>query len=441
MRRAGKDFSGAKIALKARPAGGAAAPTDDAGFARGASRLLTGLLIAALALIAPASPAAARNRGAYTPKGNCDGFPRITVTTPPRLCLGLVATGLGFPRGLALIGTDLYIADLSSRTPGRGRILRLANYGRGAPEVVLSGLNQPSGIAARNGALYVGEVGRIIRFNPRAADPKATVAVVMTGLPDDGRHNLTALALAPDGGIIVNVGSYSDNCETDAGGKPNPAAKCPEQLRSPPRGSLLRIGPEARIPVSAGSAEVFATGIRNAMGLAFLPNGALLAASNARDNIDSADPKLSDDQLPHDTLMLVEKGANYGWPYCFDMGRPAPEFPRFNCASVRAPAMLLAPHAAPLSMLRYTGTKLPGLTGKLILGYHGYRARGHRIVAIALGADGRPTGGEIDLVSGWTTVPGLRPMGQPSAMLQLPDGSVLIVEDQNRTLLRLSTTG
>lgn len=400
-----------------------------------------GLLLLILALVAPATPAAARNRGAYTTKGMCDGVPRISVTTPARMCVGLLATGLGFPRGLALIGTDLYLADLSSRTPGRGRILRLANFGRGAPEVVLAGLNQPSGLAARNGWLYVGEVGRIMRFNPRAANPQATVTPVMTALPQDGRHNLTAFVLAPDGGMIVNVGSYSDNCERESGAKPNPAAKCPETLESPPRGALLRIPPDAKLPVPAASAEVFATGIRNAMGLTFLSNGTLLAASNARDNIDSADPKLSDADLPHDTLLVVEKGVNYGWPYCFDINRPAPEFPRWNCAAMRGPALLLSAHAAPLSMLRYTGTRLPGLSGKLLIGYHGYRARGHRIVAIALGANGRPTGGEIDVVSGWTTVAGLRPMGQPSAMIELPDGSVLIAEDQNRTLLRLSTTG
>ena len=397
------------------------------------------LLLLVLALLAPATPAAARNRGAYTTRGLCDGVPRISVTTPPRLCVGLVATGLGFPRGLAVIGSDLYIADLASRTPGRGRILRLANYGRGAPEVVLTGLNQPNGLAARNGALYVGEVGRIIRFNPRAANPQATIAVVVNGLPQDGRHNLDAFILAPDGGIVLNIGSYSDNCEDDNDRPPNPAARCPETLRSPPRGSLIRIAPDARLPASAASGEVLATGLRNTMALAFLPNGALIAASNARDNIDSANSKFSDADLPHDTLLVIEKGANYGWPYCFDINRPAPEYPRYNCGQFRGPSLLLSAHAAPLSMLRYTGMRLPGLNGKLLLGYHGYRARGHRIVAIALDASGRPTGGEIDVMSGWTTVAGLRPMGQPSAMIQLPDGSVLIAEDQNRCLLRLST--
>lgn len=383
---------------------------------------------------------AASARGEYRTRGMCDGFPRIDVTTPRDLCVGLVADKIGFPRGLALVGSDVYVADLASRTPGRGRILRLAQFGRGEPTVVLSSLNQPNTIAAApDGSLYVGEVGRIIRFDPRAADPAATVQPVVTGLPQDGRHNLTAFALAPDGALFVNIGSFSDNCERADGGRPNPAATCPETLSRPPRGAMIRIDPTTRRPALAANAPVFARGIRNAMGLAFLPDGRLFAASNARDNIDSANPRLSDDALPHDTLLLIAQGTNYGWPYCFDNNRPSPEYPRHDCGAMRAPALLLPPHAAPLSMIYYTGDRLKSLKGKLVIGFHGYRAAGHRIVAVPLKADGSPTGATTDVVSGWTPKPGVRPLGMPSALLQLPDGSILVAADQNRALLRIST--
>ena len=73
-----------------------------------------------------------------------------------------------------------------------------------------------------------------------------------------------------------------------------------------------------------------------------------------------------------------------------------------------------------------------------MLAYHGYRARGHRIVAIAVGPGGAPTSGEIDIVSGWTRLAGVRPQGMPAALVEFPDGSVLIAEDQNRCLIRLS---
>lgn len=396
-------------------------------------RLLASLVLLAL-MVLPASAIPARQRGDYVPAGQCDGLPRIALKTLPGLCVGLVASGLKFPRGLALIGSDVYVAELGARTPGRGRILKFAQFGRAAPVVILSGLNQPSGLAAgRDGKLYVGEIGRIFRFDPKAPDPRATITAVVNGLPNDGRHQLSAFILTPDGGLIVNVGSFSDNCEAENGRAPNPAARCPEQLKRPPRGSLLRIGPTAQLPVLAANAEIFAIGIRNAMALVWLPNGSLLAASNGRDNIDSANPRLSDEALPHDVLLTIEKGGNYGWPHCFDMGRPAPEYPRFDCRTVRSPTMLLPPHAAPLGMIFYASERLPRLTGKLLLAYHGYRALGHRIVAIAPG-----TRTESEIVSGWTRVAGQHPQGTPVALLELPDGSVLISEDHNGTLLRLA---
>ena len=77
-------------------------------------------LTALVALIA--APVTAK--GTYVTVGKCDGLPRVQLTTPRGVCVGLVAEHLGFPRGLALIGRDVYVADLASRTPGRGRILR-----------------------------------------------------------------------------------------------------------------------------------------------------------------------------------------------------------------------------------------------------------------------------------------------------------------------------
>ena len=389
-----------------------------------------------LALILTA-PVAARET--YKTAGMCDGYPKVALTTPKGVCVGIVAARLGFLRGLARVGGDIYVTDLASRTAGRGRVLKLSNLGKGAPQVVLTGLNQPNAIVnGPDGWLYIGEVGRISRFDPRAADPQATVEAVVTGIPTDGRHNLTAFAFAPDGAIILNVPSASDNCEQADGRFPVPTAKCREFLLRPPRATVMRIPPVRPKPFMLGNAEIFAVGVRNAMAFVWPPTGDLLAVSNSRDNIDDADPRLSDDALPHDMLLRIAKGNNLGWPYCFDNRRPSPEYPRYNCATVRPPALLLPPHAAPLAMIRYAGQRLPGVSGRLVIAYHGYRALGHRIVTVALGADGIPRGPAFDLVSGWTNAPGIRPQGAPSALLELPDGSILIAEDLNRGLLRMS---
>jgi glucose/arabinose dehydrogenase len=398
-------------------------------------RLVLGLLAAlVMALAAPAQAAPV-----YKTSGRCGGFPKVALTTRSGTCVGLVGSGLGFPRGLAEHHGDIYITDLGSRSPGKGRLLRVRLDRPWKPVIILSRLDRPGAIVAgADGYLYIAESGRIIRFNPDAANPASSVEPILTGLPTDGLHNLPGLASAADGGLFVSIGSASDNCEDGRGRPPKADRPCPELMSGPPRGSILRLVPGGPRPASGKTAEVYARGIRNALALVQLPNGVLLAASNGRDNIDSADRRLSDERLPHDLLLMVAANSQQGWPYCFDLGRPSPEFPRAKCSKFAGPALLLPPHAAPLSMLLYRGNRLAGLRGKLILAYHGYRSNGHRIVSLPINAKGVPIGSPSDLVWGWQAAPAIRPQGAPVAMLELADGSILILEDHNGTLLRLT---
>ena len=389
------------------------------------------------------SLAAGTSRGAapaglYATAGECDGFPRIDLKTAPGLCVGLVATHLGFPRGVVALGSDVYLADMGGWRKKHGRILRLAESGRGKPQVVLSGLDEPNGmVPGSGGSLYVGVLGKVIRFDPRAADPAHSVRDVVTDLPDTGRHPLAALVVAPNGALFINVGSATDHCEKADGSAPDAVQPCPETIAVPPRGAILRVVP-GDAPVDAGTVKPYASGLRNSMALAVLLGGQLLAASNARDYINRADPTLSDEDLPHEPLNLVEQGADYGWPYCYDDRRPAPEYPKFDCSAKHASTLLLPPHAAPLGMLLYRGKGLPGLDGRVLIAYHGYRAQGHRIVSLALDGQGRPQGQPQDLVAGWDYAEGAHPQGAPVALWQMDDGSVLISEDHNSSLLRLA---
>ena len=392
--------------------------------------MIARLLLWCVALAA-ASLATPSRAAPYAAVGRCGGFPKVALTTRPGSCVGLVGSGLGFPRGLAEHRGDIYITDLGSRLPGRGRVLRARLDRPWKPAVVLSHLDRPGAIlAAPDGYLYVAESSRIFRFNPDAANPAASIEPVLTGLPTNGLHNLPGLAFARDGGLFVSIGAGSDNCEDATGRRPNPNAVCPELAASPPRASILYLPPDRQRP------RVYALGIRNTLAMLQLPSGVLLAASNGRDNIDQADPRLSDELLPHDLLLAVSAGKQFGWPYCFDLGRPSPEYPKARCDKFARPSLLLPPHAAPLSILKYGGSLLPGLKGRLVIAYHGYRAAGHRIVAFRIDAKG--IGSPIDLVWGWTAARGLRPQGAPVAMLELADGSILIVEDHNGSLLRLA---
>jgi len=395
--------------------------------------MLRALLGAFLLCVAAVPVAAARTP--YRNSGDCDGFPRVAVSTPAGLCLGLVASGLGFARGVAVMGQDIYVADMGGWEPGRGRLLRLREGGRAPVEVLLERLDRPNTVlATEDGQLLIGALGRIFAWNP--ADAAAPLHDIVTGLPSDGRHPLTAFVRAADGTLYVNIGSRSDHCEGDDGRPPQADAACPERQLMPPRGAILRI-PPATAPVDASAGAVHAAGLRNAMALTVLQTGELLAATNARDAIGAADPTLSDVRLPHESLLRVQAGADYGWPYCYDRRRASPEYPRYDCSAMALPELLLPAHAAPLGLIEYRGAALPELAGKLLVSYHGYRANGHRIAMIAL-RDGRPFGKPATLVSGWDYAPGVRPRGTPVALAQLPDGSVLISEDHNGSLLRLA---
>ena len=407
----------------------------DAVIKTGALRKLGFALL--LMLVAGTSHGAAP-AGQYSTAGNCDGFPRLDLKTAPGLCAGLVATHLGFARGVVAIGPDIYLADMGGWHRNRGRILHLGAGGRGKPHVLLNGLDEPNGLAlGPEGSLYVGVLGKVIRFNPKSANPIQSVRDIVTGLPDTGRHPLAAMVTAPDGALFVNVGAGTDHCEKDDGSAPDSAQACPEAVAVPPRGVILHLMPGTAV-VDAHTLKPYASGLRNSMALAVLPSGQLLAASNARDYINRADPSLSDEELPHEPLNRVEAGADYGWPYCYDNNLPSPEYPKFDCSAKQAPTLLLPAHAAPLGMLLYRGKALTGLDGRLLIGYHGYRAQGHRIVSLALDGQGKPVGRPEDLVAGWDYAEGSHPQGCPVALWQMDDGSVLISEDHNGSLLRLA---
>ena len=395
-------------------------------------------LLSILAAAGSVSASAHAVKQTYATSGSCDGFPKISIQTDVGLCVGLVQEHLGIPRGVTTIGTDIYVVDMGGWRPNHGRVLKLPKLGHEPPQVLLSGLNEPNAIArGPKGSLYVGLSGKIIQFDPSSADPAKTVHDVVTGLPLTGRHPLSTLALADDGSLFINVGSATDHCERSDGSAPDPATACPETLEQPARGSIIHVQPGDHT-IDAHGLKPYATGLRNSMAMTVLPSGQLVAAVNARDGINHADPSLSDEELPHDLYDLIEADADYGWPYCFDANRSSPEYPKYDCSHKHLPTLMLPAHAAPLGMVLYQGNALPALAGQLLITYHGYRSSGHRLVALPIDKKGNPVGVPREIVNGWNYSEGGHPQGAPVALAEMDDGSVLITEDHNGTLLRLS---
>lgn len=384
------------------------------------------------ALLAAALPAQARG---YTPKGTCEGFPKVDVKAPAGYCVALVADerqGLKFPRRMVEVAPNrFWIVDMGGWAKNAGKLLemRLAPGG-GAPQLktLASGLDRPHGLAlGPDGKAYVAEATRILR-SPTGAWAQE---VVIDQLPGDGSHPLKEIAFGgKDGGkLYVNVGSFTDNCKNDAQQQPQP---CPEVQGDKPRAAVYeaRFGKDGALQ----SFKPFATGLRNSMALAVWQQAGkpdtVLQGENSIDYPDVG--------LPHEEFNILQAGANYGWPYCIDNQQPARGYEKHDCKPSRAPTMLWPAHTAPLQMLMApaSATATPW-SGQLVVAWHGYKPAGQRVMAFRLDAAGKPAAAGTEILGNWTALAGVRPQGAPAGVTVAADGRLFVLEDRNRTLLML----
>ncbi len=383
-------------------------------------------------------------RGPYVTSGECGGLPKVDLATPVGWCVGIVAQELHFPRGMVILPNgDLIVAELGGWAENHGRLSILRKVQGYARSTLFDGLNEPHGVAiGPDKRVYVGMVGSVFRFDP--ADPAKTREDVLGGksaIPapsGTGLHPLTSLVFDNKGDLLTNNGSFTDHCTGANDAPPDASKPCPESLANPQRAVIRRYAmhwPDGR--ATGFTAE--AHGLRNSLALAVhRASGNIWQGENSRDAINQGDPKLSDELLPHDEINLVTAGHDYGWPYCYDHNVASPEFPTYDCKGKTAPVLLLAPHAAPLSMEFDNDAKLPApYTGMMVLALHGYRKGGHRIVAYKVDAQGAPSGAAQQLVAGWDGVAGHHPLGTPVSARIAPDGSIFITEDRNGTVLKL----
>lgn len=396
------------------------------------------LLIAALLFAGNARPGELGSP--YRTAGRCGDYPRLPVSTPDGLCVGLVAGpehGLKMPRSIVVIAPGRFlVADMGSWGHKAGRILALTLLAAGdvRVETLFERLDVPHGlVVGPDGLVYVGEQDEIWRFDPKR--PDETRESLVTDFPAEGLHRLKALVFDSKGGLIVNLGAFTDRCEQ--GGKGRPQWPCPADKPAAKEAALWRLTfdrPGGRVK----SFTPLARGLRNSVALALHPvSGLLLQGEN---NIDLSDPA-----NPPEELNAIRDGAHYGWPYCVGMGDVLPDYRRRqpDCGRYQAPLALLPAHSAPLAMRYELADGLPGLAGKLLVTLHGYRETGHRLIACEVGPDGSPlTSGRSkmakceDVISSWS-----QPLGSPVGLARAADGSLWLTEDKNRTVIVLMQEG
>ena len=341
-------------------------------------------------------------------------LPLDTLKLPPGFSIELLAR-VPNARQMALgDGRVLYVGSMHE---GKVHALELdANYRAGPLHVVARGLDLPSGVAYRDGSLYIAAVSRVLRLDgigQRLANPPVPV-VVNGDLPRETHHGWKFIAFGPDGWLYVPVGAPCNVCE-------------PKTDR---HAAILRMKPDG------SQLQVFARGVRNSVGFDWDPRTReLWFTDNGRD-------RLGDDVPPDELNHAPRAEMHFGYPYCHGGTLADPEYGNARpCSEFSAPAQALGPHVAALGMRFYTGTQFPpAYRGQLFIAEHGSWNRskkiGYRISLVRL--DGQRAVGYEPFISGW--LQNENAWGRPADVLVLPDGSLLISDDYAGAIYRVRYT-
>ncbi|HEX7385094.1 MAG TPA: PQQ-dependent sugar dehydrogenase [Burkholderiaceae bacterium] len=370
------------------------------GWRRGAAALAVALasLAAAPCAAADATPA--------------DRLPLAKMALPPGFKAELFASGVADARSLreGRQGTVF----VSSRSAGKVYAI-VEKDGRRQVKTIADKLDMPNGIAFHDGALYVATITTITRYDDienRLDAPPAPVTIDVK-LPDKRAHGWRYIGIGPDARLYVAVGAPCNIC------------------LPPPGFAQIR-----RMKLDGSAAEVVASGVRNSVGFDFDPkDGSLWFTDNGRDWMGDEQPQ---DELDH----VTQAGAqHFGYPYCHQGTLPDPEFGAGrDCAEFVPPAWLLGPHAAALGMRFYEGSMFPPkYRGAIFIARHGPWNRSQKYAADVVVAfpDGRGGIARLEPFLGGL-VENNAFLGRPVDVLVRKDGSLLVSDDLNGAVYRIS---
>jgi glucose/arabinose dehydrogenase len=282
---------------------------------------------------------------------------------------------------------------------------------------IASGLEMPNGVAFRNGALFVAEVSKVWRFDnieDNLSNPPTPV-LVNDEFPTDRSHGWKYIAFGPDGKLYVPVGA--------------PCNICDAHKQNPKYNTIMRMNADG------SNLEMYATGIRNTVGFTWHPTTKeLWFTDNGRD--------MMGDDIPADELNHApQQGMDFGYPYCHAGDVKDPVYGNEHpCSDFVAPVQKLGPHVAALGLKFYTGNMFPPeYKNQVFIAEHGSWNRsvpiGYRVTLVKLDASGKALSYEV-FADGWHD--GDDSWGRPVDVLELPDGSLLVSDDKNDAVYRIT---
>jgi hypothetical protein len=305
-------------------------------------------------------------------------------------------------------------------SPNRITLLRDADSDGVAEtkNVFLEGLNQPFGMALLGDTFYVGNTDGVFAFPyttgvSRIAEPGRRLTKF-----NGGGHWTRSLLLSPDKTkLFIGVGSLTNIAD---------------------RGMAVEQGRAAihELDLASGKSRIFASGLRNPVGLAWEPHtGVLWTVVNERDGLG--------DETPPDYLTSVRDGGFYGWPYCYWAKTVDDRVPQDAEAVARAitPDYALGGHTASLGLCWLPAGVLPGFPEGMVIGQHGSWNRstlsGYRVIFVPF-ANGRPAGPPRDILSGFLAPDERSSFGRPVGVALGPDGSLLVADDVGNVIWRVT---
>jgi len=302
-----------------------------------------------------------------------------------------------------------------------GRVYAIINKdGKREAKVLLQGLTQPNGLAFKDGALYVFAINKVYRYDnieDKLDNPPQPVELTEKyNLPDTIHHNWKYVAFGPDGKMYVQVGANCNICEINPG--------IHGQIR--------------RYDADGSNMEIVARGVRNTVGFDWHPQTKeLWFTDNGRDWAGNEGPS---DEL--NRIAKGQEGANYGFPYCHANGVADPDVKKPNpCAGVTMPAALTGPHAGTLGIKFYTGDMFPASYKNVAFiarrgSWNREKKFGYDVAIARTAANGSA---KIEpFMTGLLDEGKNEFYGRPTYVLPMPDGSLLVSDEQNGATYRIS---